>query len=66
MMFISDKHCDLKSKSVSEIHFPIIWGSKLKKFPPWCPTDSANNKGNPIFGKKMAVEKSTWIKACKI
>ena len=66
MMFISDKHCDLKSKSVPEIHFPIIWGSKLKKFPPWCPTDSANNKGNPIFGKKTAVEKSTWIKACKI
>ena len=54
--------CDLKSKSVSEIHFPVIWGSKFQKLSPWYPTDSANIKENQSLGK-MSVEKSAWIKA---
>ena len=55
--------CDLKSKSVSEIHFPVIWGSKFKKLSPWYPTESANQtKENQSLGE-MPVEKSAWIKA---
>ena len=53
--------CPLKSKSVSEMHFPAIWRIKFEKFFPWCPTDSANSKETQSLGK-TAVEKSAWIK----
>ena len=36
--------CALKSKSVSEMHFPVIRGSKFQKVSPWCPTEGANIK----------------------
>ena len=39
----------LKSKSVSEIYFPMIWRSKL--------THLANNKKNSIFGKNGCRQK---------
>ena len=51
-MFVSDKQCDLKSTSVSEIHFPMIWGSKFQKFSPWCPTDSSKYKETQSLEKK--------------
>ena len=46
----------LKSRSVSEIHFPAFWRYKF--------TDFKNSKKNSIFGKKTAVGKNAWIKAC--
>ena len=42
----------LKSKSVSEMHFPTIWRSKF--------TDIVSSKKKSI----LAVDKSAWIKAC--
>ena len=32
--------CCLRSRNMSEIHFPAIWRPKFQKFSPWCPTDS--------------------------
>ena len=45
----------LKSKSVSEMHFPAIWRHKF--------TDLANSKKNLNLREKTAVDKSVWIKA---
>ena len=55
--------CGLRSRNVSEMHFPAIWRPKFQKFSPWCPTDSASII-EFSFWEKMAVEKSGCIKAC--
>ena len=44
----------LKSKSVSEMHFPALWRSKF--------TDLANSNKT----QKTTVDKNTWIKACPL
>ena len=47
----------LKSKSVLEMHFPVIWRSKF--------TDLANKTVKKLnLREKMAVDKSACIKAC--
>ena len=45
----------LKSKTVSEMHFPANWRHKF--------TDLANSKKKPQSQGKKAVDKSAWIKA---
>ena len=37
------------------MHFPATWRSEI--------SDLANSKKSQSLGKKMAVDKSTWIKA---
>ena len=57
MVFISDGQCiyALKSKSVWEMHFPVILISIFN--------DLVNSKKLNLW-EKMAVDKSAWIKAC--
>ena len=41
----------MKSESVSQMHFRVIWGAKFQIFFPWCPTDSADSKETQFLGK---------------
>ena len=55
--------CALKSKSVPEIPFPVIWRPKFQKIPLSVLLTQLKVKKLNLW-EKRAVEKSAWIKAC--